>query len=155
PQSAPNADEFAKWWDELGSESADKAEPAMKALALAPHQAIALLREKLHQKGDAERIERLIDDLGSADFAAREAATRTLREIGKCAEPRLKTRHANASAESRQFIASLLKYVEQSSRPRFERAVEVLEWIGSTEARAALKVAAESAPDLAVRDDAA
>ena len=83
-------------------------------------------------------------NLDSDDFAVREQATRELETFGRSALPALrKVLREDPSVEVRRRVESLLEQLEQqghfSEELRALRAVEVLEVIGSPEARELLK----------------
>jgi RNA polymerase sigma factor (sigma-70 family) len=144
--------ELPALWDDLGSADASKAYTAMCTLAQSPGPAVPFLRERVRPEPepDPKRLARLLAELDSQEFAAREKATQALRELGEAAEPAL--RHVlekQPSLETRQRVERLLKEMEgpvtSPSRLQVLRAVEVFEQAGTAEARAALKVLADGA----------
>jgi hypothetical protein len=144
--------ELPALWDDLGSADASKAYKAMCTLARSPRHAVPFLRERVRPAPvpEPKRLARLLAELDSQEFAAREKATRELRELGEVVEPAL--RHSldkQPSLETRQRVERLLKELEgpvtSASRLQVLRAVEVLEQAGTAEARAALKVLADGA----------
>jgi WD40 repeat protein len=140
-------------WAELADADAAKGYRALCALAGAdPEPTVAFLRERLWADPgpSAHRLAELLADLDSPHFAAREAATRRLTELGAEAEPALRPRLAQApSLEVRRRIERLLAALPDQPLPpaalRRLRAVMALERIGAP-ARAAL--AALAAEDL-------
>ncbi len=91
-----------------------------------------------------ERIARLIADLDSSEFATREKASEELARLGRRAEEVLKRALQDSpSAEAKKRIEVLLRELGKPrlwpERLQAERSLEVLEWIGTAEARQALK----------------
>jgi HEAT repeat protein len=90
---------------------------------------------------------RLVRDLDDDAFAVREQATVELARLGTGAEPALRKALAGRpSEEVRRRIDALLARLQTpetaEARRRWRRAVELLELVGSDEARAALKLLA-------------
>jgi RNA polymerase sigma factor (sigma-70 family) len=132
-------------WADLASADAAKAYRALWALADTPRETVALLRTRLQPipKVDAAMITRLIQELGDDQFAVRDRATTELEKLGEVAHVALKRAITLVkSLESRRRIEALLaKLADFPSRPddrRALRAVEVLEYVGSAEARQVL-----------------
>jgi ElaB/YqjD/DUF883 family membrane-anchored ribosome-binding protein len=111
---------------------------------------VALLEQKLRpiQVGDDARIDQLIEDLDSFQFAVREKAAAELKELGDSAEPVLRQALAdNPSLEVRRRIEQLLGKLDVSpERLQKLRALEVLEHIATPEAREVLLALAQGAP---------
>jgi RNA polymerase sigma factor (sigma-70 family) len=140
-------------WDALGSSKAALAHEAMNSLVAAPKQAVPFLREKLPptEAIDARRIEQLIDQLDSKDFKTRQQAHAELLKVGEQAVPRLeKVLKGDITLEARQRLeavrAKLTAATYTGDRLQLLRAVEVLERIGSPEARQVLQTLADGAP---------
>ncbi|HEY1187048.1 MAG TPA: HEAT repeat domain-containing protein, partial [Gemmata sp.] len=66
-----------------------------------------------------DRTAKLVEQLGSADFAAREAAQRELRAIGSKAEPALRAGLRSTDPEVRARAAEVLKQVRDDARRAF------------------------------------
>ncbi|MHB1423974.1 MAG: hypothetical protein ACYC3I_12420 [Gemmataceae bacterium] len=135
-------------WSELADEDAAKAYGALRTLAAAPEQSLPLLRQRLAEaakvKVDSERIARLLAELDSAEFEAREKATKDLQELGFVAEATLRRALRERPAlEVRHRVEALLDKLESGAKTldqlRILRAVEVLEIIGSAQARPVLR----------------
>lgn len=146
-------------WTELGAADAGKGHAALHALVAGRARTVAFLRERLRPaKEDTERIRRLIADLDSDQFAVREAARKALEQLGSEAEPALRQAlEAQPSAELRKRAESLLagpRIVRSPEVVRQIRAVQVLEWIGSQEARCHLQVLADGAPASRLTEEA-
>ncbi|OAI47711.1 hypothetical protein AYO44_09110 [Planctomycetaceae bacterium SCGC AG-212-F19] len=150
--------------DQLWSDLADDAAVAHQAvwtLVLAREPAVALLKERLRSTPgpDPKRIPGLIADLDSDKFATRQAAAEDLLKIGAIAEEALfKALRDKPTVEVRKRIEELL--VELRQRPtapeqlRQARAVQVLELLGTTEARQVLQPLAEAAGESSLSRDA-
>jgi hypothetical protein len=121
----------------------------MWKLAGAPGQAGAFLARHLKpaSKADAERIRDLIRDLGSQRYAVREKATAELTRLGPTVETALRAAVAgDAPLELRRRVEQILANIERAvlspEEVRVRRALSVLEWVGTTDARAALEAVA-------------
>jgi hypothetical protein len=154
--------ELESAWNDLGADDAAKAYRASWALARAPEQAVPLLRARVPKATGADqgpRIARLIQELDDDDFAVRERAMRELAKLGKAAEgPLQEARKTTSSPEVRRRADAILERLRSGSAPgevlRLPRAVEVLERVGSPEARAVLEELAGGAPDAPLTRDA-
>jgi hypothetical protein len=97
---------------------------------------------------DAERVKRLIADLDSERFATREQANRELEQLGQPALELL--RMAAPSAEGKRRLEGLIEKLEKGELSqddlRILRAVEVLEMVGSKQAREVLESLAKGEP---------
>ncbi|HET6575640.1 MAG TPA: hypothetical protein VFG68_18720 [Fimbriiglobus sp.] len=114
---------------------------AVRDLAADPN-TIRLFREKFTAP-DPALINRLIAELDSPAFAAREAASRELAALGEVVEPALRSAAKDSpSAEVRQRAGMLLRRLypidggRSAARLRAARAVEVLDRVGTPEAAA-------------------
>jgi RNA polymerase sigma factor (sigma-70 family) len=148
-------------WADLGTADATRAHRAIWELVAGPAQALPLLRAELHPVAAVpeDTLRRLIARLDDDDYAAREAATAELAGLGDVAEPALrKAQQGRTSAEQRQRLAYLLeKLGDQAPSPgrlRDPRALEVLEQIGTKEARDVLAALAKGAPSARLTRDA-
>jgi WD40 repeat protein len=102
---------------------------------------------------DSATIRRLIHDLDSDDFETRDRASVELARVVEAAEPELRTAAKESpSAEVRRQAALLLRSLEEWQYPmsggalRTVRTIEVLERIGTPEARKLLRDLAKGAP---------
>jgi hypothetical protein len=134
--------------------NAAKAYQAMLALASSPARSVALVRKHLQPAvaPDAERLQKLIADLDSEKFAARNQATKELKALGDLASPALrKSLEGDTSPETRRRIEELLeklKSVELTGDPlRAARAVALLECISTSDARRHLESLAAGMPE--------
>jgi hypothetical protein len=149
PEVSLSDKELAALWAELAGADAAKAYRAIWALAAAPKQSAAWLQERMRPvpRPEPGRIARLLADLDSDGFAAREKATRELQDLGESAGPALRKALAERpSAEVRQRVEQLLAEVDDPAaspeRLRVLRATEVLERVGTDEARRVLETLA-------------
>jgi RNA polymerase sigma factor (sigma-70 family) len=148
-----SAEQVQALWANLASNDASKAFESIGLLTASPEQAIPLLKSKLRPAPtatDRQDVARLIADLDSAKFAAREKAMEQLRQLGERAEPALTEYLKNKPGlEVRKRIEDLLERVRSLSifpeRLRELRAIEALEHIGTADARQVLKALAEGA----------
>jgi hypothetical protein len=93
---------------------------------------------------DAKAVAALIDDLGHKQFSRRAAATVELEKLAGTARPALEARlTSEPPLETRQRLLALLERLEapltDAGQLRVVRAIEVLEWIGTPEAREVLE----------------
>jgi hypothetical protein len=133
----------------------------MAALIGSPGQAVALLGEHLRpaaQVGAAE-IARLLAGLESDRFAERQHAAQALERLGARAEAALRQALARKPVlETRKRLEGLLNKlvgpVTDPERLQESRGAEVLEHIGTPEARQVLRALANGAPAAALTQEA-
>ncbi len=142
----------AAWKDLAGPDTA-QAHRAMVSFRQAGPQAVAFLRERLRPVSmpAAQQIERWLKDLDHAKFAVRDQAARELKKQIDVVVPSLrKALAAGPSLEKQRRLNQLIALAEEGhwtpEALRTLRAIEVLEQIGSAEARTALKTLAGGAP---------
>jgi hypothetical protein len=141
-----------RMWRELAGDEAPRAYQAAGTLIADPERAVPFLRQNLERvKEDAPRIRRLIADLDSDKFAARNAAFEELEKMDDTAHAVLRQELLSAtSLEKRCRIQSLLSVpwlVRSPEKLRQIRAIMVLERIGNAEARRVLEGLAEGASE--------
>jgi hypothetical protein len=148
-------------WEALAAADAAGAYRAIWSLAAAPGQAVPWLKARLRPTApaDPKRLAGLIADLDSEEFSVREQATRALADLGESALPALrKALTGRPSAETRQRVEPLLADLERPAnspeRLRVLRAVEVLEYIGTAEARQVLEALAGGMPEARLTQEA-
>jgi hypothetical protein len=141
-------------WDALAGEYAIQAYNSACALARAPHQAVRILSRKLRPIPPIARtqIDRWLADLDSPRYVVRQQAMKQLERHGELCGPALRAlRESKPSLEVRnrvdRVLAKLKEQAESSERFRPVRAVEVLEHIGTVEARQLLQTLADGAPE--------
>ncbi|HZU37848.1 MAG TPA: hypothetical protein VFA18_18145, partial [Gemmataceae bacterium] len=147
-------------WQTLAG-NARQADQAIRQLTAVAHQAIGLFRKRLHAAvaPDTNRIPQLVSDLDSKHFATREKASRELEAFGELALPALrKTLHDSPSAEVHKRAAAILeRWINgrpSAERLRVARAVEILERIGTPDARRLLREWAGGAPEATLTQEA-
>jgi RNA polymerase sigma factor (sigma-70 family) len=147
-------DELKSYWAQLADPEAKKARAAIAALAAAPTSALPFLEGRLRpaERARPEHVQRLIADLDSEHYAAREAATKELAALGVEAELSLRRAlRGNLSAEARRRVETLLEGPAPRTGPSGEllrrlRAIAVLEQVGSPQAARVLRELAGGAP---------
>jgi WD40 repeat protein len=136
-------------WADLTSTDAGKAYRAIQSFAA--DESVPFLRERLRLPlpADPKQLAALIRDLGSPEFAAREQATKELIKLGFRAEAALReSLDGSPGLEVQRRLTALLEKLTPAGSPeslRLLRAVEVLEHIGTAEARTALAQLAKEA----------
>jgi WD40 repeat protein len=150
PASKRRSDaEWEKLWDDLAADKAATAYRALWTLLHEPPRAVELLKKHLRSTPVRQLpLAKWIADLDHDDFERRQAAEKSLREAGDAAEDALRQARANKpSLEARKRIGELLDEIGQR-RPSAEelrslRAIQLLEEIGSPEARQLLTTLAK------------
>jgi len=146
------AQDLEKRWINLAGVG-PQAVQALWDLVASPEQAVPLLRQRIKpaEPADAQRVDNLIRDLDSDEFQTRTKATEQLEKIVDGAEPALRKKLAEKpSLEMRQRIQQILSKLEPSAsaeRLRALRAIQVLEYVGTTEAREHLRTLAKGLPE--------
>jgi hypothetical protein len=146
PAENLSSEELVKCWDELAGSDAVRAYQVIGDLAQRPEQAVALLKES--QKTDTERLPRLLAQLDDKNFTVRQKASSELASLGRLVEKALKSALKNdPSEEVKHRIEDLLERledgVENPEQLRLERAVEILERVGTPQARQLLETMAK------------
>jgi hypothetical protein len=148
-----SAKDLAALWADLGNPNAEKAFRAARGLVNAPGQAVGLLREHVRPLSPPVpgRIRQLVADLESPRFGVRDKAARELVSLEEAAEPALRKALAGSpSLEFRRRVEQLLDRLHAPVPPpevlRRLRAVEVLEAVGTPEARRLLEKLADGRP---------
>jgi hypothetical protein len=148
-------------WRDLAGDDALRAYQTVLELAGTPRLSVPFLREHLHPAPpvDAQRIARLLADLDSNRFAVREQAAGELEALGDLAAPALRRLLAGKPPleQRRRGEAVLVKIDGPVRKPetlRAVRAVEVLEWVGTPEARRVLESVAAGAPEARLTQEA-
>lgn len=137
---------------DLTAMDVSRAHRALGTLAAAPEQAIALFRAELRPVAAAEpdRVAGLLADLDSDDFTRRDRATKQIHQMGEGALPGLhKALAGQPPLEVRRRVEQLLEALTGWSSEQLYalRAAEVLERIGSAEARQVLELLAGGVPE--------
>lgn len=138
-------------WRKLDDADAQRAGEAISDLLQLSRQSVSLLSQKLQPAiaADAAKIVQWIADLNSDAFTVRENAVRELQQVDEQAESALrKALESKPTLEARRRIEALLAQLDHpsSEQVRRIRAVELLELVGTSEARSLLRCLAEGAP---------
>ena len=140
-------------FDDLASVDASRGQRAVWTLAAASDQAVRDCRERVRPESlvTPARIEQLIKDLDSDRFDVRDEATRGLERLEARAEASLRKALAGRpSAEVRHRAEGLLETLSAGVAPstlRAIRAVAVLEYVGTPDAREVLEYMTKGAPE--------
>jgi RNA polymerase sigma factor (sigma-70 family) len=154
--------QLRKLWEDLAADDAGRAWRAVGLLTAAEAPAVSLLRDKLRPAAaspEQDRLARLIADLASERYEVRKKAAEQLRALGQRAEPALReAARGRLDAEARKRVDELLGELEGAVVPPDElrplRGIEVLERIGTAEARQVLQGLADGAPQARLTQDA-
>jgi RNA polymerase sigma factor (sigma-70 family) len=141
-------------WADLSGPDAVRTYRAMHALAAEPHQAVPLVKERVSPAPavDPRVLAGYLADLNSDEFRVREKAEAELAKLGDRAEAALRSAlQKGMSLEAQHRLRRLLEQwdgpVTDPGRRRELRAVEVLEWINTSEAHGVLQGLAGGAPE--------
>jgi WD40 repeat protein len=153
--------DVAARWADLLSPNAAKAFDSMCLLAIAPDKSVPFLKKNARPAltPDTAAIQRFIADLDSEEFEVRKKATEELTKLGEAAIPLIRTAlQGDVSPEARKRLEALVAK-EPRREPTGEtlrsiRAIQVLEMIGTTEARSVLEGLANGTPDATVTEAA-
>jgi hypothetical protein len=145
--------ELGALWEDLASPEPSRAHRAAWMLTAARGPAVAMVKARLRPVPAAgeRQVAGWIADLNADKFAVREKASQELERLEKAAEPAVRRALAGEeTAEARRRLQALVDRLDDRSPPperrRTRRAIEVLEHIGTTEARLVLESLAEGAP---------
>jgi hypothetical protein len=134
-------EELEQRWKDLASTDGKRVVQAIWDLAASPEQSVPLLRARIKPPHpvDTQHVEQLIRDLDSEDFETRRKAAGELEKIVEAAEPLLRKKLAEKpSLEQRQRIMQVLESAS-AERLRVLRAIQVLEYAGTAEAKECLR----------------
>jgi WD40 repeat protein len=156
--TAERALELAK---ELDGNDAIEAKKAMDLLGQAPKEALPALKARLKPVDAPEpaKINQLIKELGSDDFATRKRAIGELEKLGELAEPALNERLKDSpDLDTQKNIEELLDKLQKPiTSPELAgalRMIELLEQIGTPEARNLLEELSRGAEGARITRDA-
>jgi hypothetical protein len=144
------AKELAAVWTDLAEVDARRGQKAIRTALGVPEQALALLLKELKpaRVPDAKSLTRILQDLESESFKAREEATRELEKMGDAAAPMVRSALGdNGTLELKRRLEGLLETYAGAQRRRTLRAVQALEHLGTPAARELLARLAEGAPE--------
>jgi hypothetical protein len=161
PRRIPTEAELASSWSDLGGEDTGAAYLAFWQLAAFPRASVSYLRGKLKPvaPADPQRLLGLLGDLDDPRYRVREEATRRLMDKEKVARPALERRlEERPSAEQRRRVEYILGRLRRAVFPpqtvSAMKAVELLEYVGTPEARELLEAVAKGADEARVTKDA-
>jgi WD40 repeat protein len=161
PRADPTEERLAALWADLADADAARAYGAIRKLVDAPKLAVRLVRERLQPApaADPERIARLVADLDDSEFQVRDKASHELERLHELAAAALdKALAAEPPLEARRRLEALQQKVQRRQLPaetvRALRAVEVLEAIGTPEARQQLETLAKGVPEARLTKEA-
>ncbi len=152
----PTAKELEALWSDLAGDAL-KADSAIWVLVLSPKQSMPLLKDRLRPPSPAaaDKVAKLVADLDGDRFAIRQQATAALIELGAAAEAQLrKTLQSNPTLEVRQRVEQILEKRKPDTL-RNLRAIEILEQIGTGDARELLGIMAKESASPRVAQGAA
>jgi WD40 repeat protein len=150
-------------WADLARDGPDGGQGTIGGLLATPGPTVALLVARLRPAPaiDERRVARLMDDLDNPAFQRRESAARELEALGERAEPGLRQALAGRPGlEARRRLERLLGRIQRERLApsgealRAVRGVEVLERLGTPEARRALEALARGAPGARLTEEA-
>ncbi|HKB40118.1 MAG TPA: hypothetical protein VKD72_27025 [Gemmataceae bacterium] len=159
---AEQPDDSARLWAALASDDPVQGLAAVRSLVASPETTLRLLRQRLRpvQGPTTKDVTQLLADLDSPRFAVRQRAMRELEQLGDPVFPLLRKLLASRPPlEVRRRVEVLLHSAEVPSalspeQVRAVRAVQVLERIGTAEARKLLETLAAGAPGSRLTEDA-
>jgi WD40 repeat protein len=139
----PQEKDLERLWTDLAGDALT-ARRAMARLAACSEEAIVLVRKRLPpapgRPPDRRRLLGWINELDADRFEVRERAMAELRQAGRAAEPALaEALQGRPAPERKQRLEALLAGLQRATLPRDMlrpvRALELLERLGTTEAR--------------------
>jgi hypothetical protein len=150
----PTGVDLGSLWADLASSDALRAHGAIARLTSTGPAAVAELRDRVRpaSRVEAARIDQMMRDLDSGEYAVRSRATEALDQLGELAGPALrKALQSPPSPEVRRRVEQLLSKLDDpcpaGDHLRSLRAIEVLEHIAIPEARQLLEKLADGAPE--------
>ncbi len=160
PQTGELPTDAATQWKTLLDADAEKAYAAMRHLASSPKETFAFLRATVLPAAPVDRktLDALIQQLGSERFAEREKAAQELEKHDRSALDALtKAAQGPIELETKRRADALISRLE--GRPtglplRLRRTIEVVEWIGTPDAKALLELWAGGAPEARLTHEA-
>jgi WD40 repeat protein len=151
----------AELWQALAGNDGN-AQEAVRALTTTPGPTVAFLKGQLKPVPPVApaRLKQLLDDLDSKQFAVREQATKELEALADLAGAALDERlEGKVSLEAQRRLEALREKLDGAAPApqvlRALRAVEVLERIGTPEARQVLEALAKGAAGHRLTEEAA
>jgi hypothetical protein len=149
--------EVAAFWTALGNDDGVKAYKAIIGLAASPESSVPFLKENLKavralDEESQKKVNKLIEDLGNEDFAARKKAMDGLTTLGAPVGPDVRKALAGAKdVDLRLRLFVVLRSLEGASltaaQLRTLRALETLERINNPDAKEVLEGLGKGVPD--------
>jgi RNA polymerase sigma factor (sigma-70 family) len=157
---AGNMEEKQRLWQDLGSRDAKVSFQAVRKLIADADTAVALLAERLKPAPpvDSNRVQQWLEDLGSDDFDARQAATIALENLGDRIETMLRDVVTSGLAlEAKRRVQSLIDKFDAPIPDLLarSRALEALEQIATPAAVRLLETMAAGQSDARLTRQAA
>jgi WD40 repeat protein len=153
---------LARHWEDLGRADATMAFRAMAELVGTPEETLTLLRARLPAEAPvtADHLDKLIGKLSHDSYTVREKATKELAKLeGRARRHLLKALASKLSGESAKRVQWLVELLDAPVREpgqlRAQRAVEVVEHIGTPAALELLDQWARGAPGARLTESAA
>jgi RNA polymerase sigma factor (sigma-70 family) len=148
-------------WATLAGDEAAAAYRAIWHLRGCTQEAVSFLGARMRpaEPTDERRLAQLLADLDSSMFTTRERAEQQLGRMGEEAVPALRAAlSGKQSAEARRRMEHALEVARNASLPpdtlRSVRALEVLEWAATVEAKAVLEKIALGTPEARLTQEA-
>jgi WD40 repeat protein len=142
PSSIWDGTKVDEYWTALADSDAKKAFTVIGQSAAHPTNAISLLKQrvKVRTGPTKEWLIARIENLDARVYRDRERATADLAQLGELVEAPLRAALPTASPEARERLKGLLAKLEKTTPEQLRaiRACEILEGIGTSEARALL-----------------
>jgi len=153
--------ELQALWAALAGDDVPKAHQALWALVDDPQQAVPFLQEHLKPAAaaDPKRVAALLSELDSSQFVVRQKASEELEKLGTSVAAAIRAKLTEKpSLELRQRLEGLLRKFDSPvlspEQLRAVRAVQVLEYIGTANARQLLDKLAQGAPSFRLSEEA-
>ena len=157
----PDKPEIERLWADLGEADTAKATRAVAMLSRAPKETTTFIAATLSPAvaADPQQVDKWIKDLNNDLFTVRARAMRELEKFGELAVPRLRAvLKTNPPLEVHVRVENLLKRligpVSPGDNLRVLRAVEVLERLGTDEAKSLLQKYASGAAGARLTEEA-
>jgi RNA polymerase sigma factor (sigma-70 family) len=149
-------------WNDLAGTDATKAFQAVRTLSQLPKEALPLITERVQPvpAPDAQKVSELIANLDNAAFATRKKAEDELEKMGELADDAIrKALDAKPALEVQKRLEALRDKLVTGATPpaptlRMLRTLEVLEQLGTPEAKEVLQNIAKGAAGASVTKDA-
>jgi WD40 repeat protein len=156
------AKDLVRLWNDLASDEEPVTYRALQTLTANPKRSVEFLSGCLKAPTalDSDKIAKLLADLANEDFATREKATEELLVGGELVEKVLRNALKNKplKVEAKRRVEQVLSVMEdrpkESEAQRRQAALEVLERIGTAEAKDILKTLAGGPAEAAITKEA-